>query len=423
VHRHLADVDRIVEAAGLPPRALARAKRAYYKLAEAEARVHGTTLEQIHFHEVGAKDAIVDIAGAMLGLEMLGIESVSMGTLTVGFGMIRCAHGMMPVPAPATAQLLLGMPQTSGDVEGEMVTPTGAAILAALLEETSAAGAPAPLHEHTHDHEHTHGHSHNHEHSHPHAHAHEHEHPHEHPHTHDHPHDQPHTHEHEHSHDHPHDHGDAQHHAHPGREFFEEPPTELRVVPGVKAEELRTVKIGYGAGSKEIAGRPNYLRLLLCEAPQATAGLPVERHTVLLLETEIDDMNPEATGYVFERLLELGAFDVQLQAVQMKKNRPGVRVRVLAAPELENTLAACLFRETSTFGVRRQVLERWCLRREVQPIETAHGTIRMKVGYWGDAALKAAPEYEDCRELALKAGVPLMQIYHAARAAFERKQA
>ena len=345
-HRHLKHIYEIVDKAGLPPRVVERAKVAYRKLAEAEAHVHDSTPEKIHFHEVGAKDAIVDVAGAMLGFELLGIESFSAGPVVVGGGTVKCAHGVMPVPAPATAELLKGMPHRAGAWEFEMATPTGVAILATVLGE---GGRPLG-------------------------------------------------------------------------EGFVGPET-----------ALIGEKIGYGAGTRIIEGCPNFLRLMLCtgierggskgsQASQDSApsvNLPIERDQVLALECEIDDMSPEVAGYVMEQLFGAGALDVQFSPVQMKKNRPGLRLRVLGAPGEEAKIVELILRETSTFGLRREVLDRWILPRRMETIETAHGTVQVKVGLWGDAPLKMTPEFESCRALAEATGKPLQTIYEAALAALK----
>jgi uncharacterized protein (TIGR00299 family) protein len=347
VHRHLRQVEEIVEAAALPPRALARAKDAYRRLAEAEAQVHGSTPEAIHFHEVGAKDAIVDVAGAMLGVELLGAETFSASPVVVGFGSIECLHGRMPVPGPATALLLRGMPIQPGALEGEMTTPTGAAILATLLG------------------------------------------------------------------------GEG------GRGF----------VMGAAATPRVARRIGHGAGSREYPGVANYLRLELCDSwagadaeagaraatPLASgaglAALPVATETIRLLECEIDDMTPQAAGWLLERLMEAGALDAHWQPVQMKKNRPGLRLRVLAAPEAEARLAELIFRETPTLGLRRQAVERWALERRAEQVQTDLGPVAVKVALWEGRPIKAAPEYASCAELARRHGLPLAEVMDRAREA------
>lgn len=327
-HRHLRHVIEIIEAIELPAPVKARAIGAYTRLADAEAHVHGSTREKIHFHEVGAKDAILDVAGAMVGMDLLGAETFSAGPLTVGSGTVQCQHGLMPVPAPATAELLRGIPWHAGPWKAEMATPTGVAILATLLDEPGS-GAPA-------------------------------------------------------------DTGD-----------------------------LRIERIGYGGGSRELPGCANFLRLMLGE--RIEAGGARARHSVIVLETEIDDMNPEVAGYLMERLLELGAFDAQFQSVQMKKNRPGLRLRVLCGPDRERVLIEALLRETSTFGVRRQQVERVCLDRRGENLDTPLGPIQIKVGMLDGRVLKAAPEYESCRRLAIELGLPLSAVYDRARAAIDQR--
>ena len=226
-HRHLRHILEILDAAGLPEPVVRRARQAYTALAE--AAVHGSTREKIHFHEVGAKDAILDVAGAMVGVELLGAKTFSCGPVVTGSGMVECLHGMMPVPAPATAELLRGMTLKAGAIESELVTPTGASILRTLLGETDS-----------------------------------------------------------------------------------------QAVRGAAREGLRMEKVGYGAGGKTVEGQANFLRLMLCETPAEAAekpSLPVNAHSVISLETEIDDMSPEVAGYLMERLLADGAWDVQFSPI------------------------------------------------------------------------------------------------------------
>lgn len=322
-HVHLRHIVEKVEAAGLPEIVTRRAVAAYRLLAEAEARVHGSTPEKIHFHEVGANDAIVDIAGAMLGVHLLGAESFSSESVVLGSGSVKCAHGVMPVPAPATAEILKGFPTRPTQIDGELTTPTGAAILQVL--------------------------------------------------------------------------------------------TSARTLP----EGFRAEAIGYGAGSREIPGHPNYLRLSLGRI--AAPALPVQRETIVELEAEIDDMAPEVAGYLLERLLEAGARDAHFVPVQMKKNRPGVRLTVLCDPAHRDRLAELVLRESTTFGLRLRTAERYCLARRMEEVPTPWGPVAIKVGLWGDAVLKAAPEYEACRTRARESGAPLRDIYAAAEAAIRER--
>ena len=334
-HRHLRHVVEIVEGAeGLSPRVVARAKRAFQLLAEAEAHVHGSTPEKIHFHEVGAKDAILDVTGAMIGVELLGAESFSCSPITVGSGTGGGGRGAAPPGvgrgrARAPAAPLRASPGQAGPIAMEMATPTGVAIVRTLLEQAG--------------------------------------------------------------------------------------------VEGIEAAGLRPEKIGYGGGTREVKGHANYLRLWLCESPGAGAAIAelagVERDSVLLLACEIDDMTPEGAGWLMERLLEAGALDAHFMPVQMKKNRPGVALRVVARPEDEGRLAALVLRETPTLGVRREIVERWKLGRRAATVDTPAGPVEVKLALWDGKAIKAAPEYESCKEAARRSGRPLAEVYELARRA------
>ena len=333
VRRTLGDLYAILDESKLPDRALARTREAFRRLAQAEAEVHRRPIDRIHFHEVGCLDAIVDIAGTMLGVELLGIERVLASPLAVGQGTIQCQHGQLPVPAPATVQILRGAPIYSGGIEAELTTPTGAAIITTLAES-----------------------------------------------------------------------------------FGPMPP-------------MRPRAIGYGAGQREIAGHTNCLRVILGEpfeiapaaAPSGDLAAHTEHETLYLVETEIDDMNPEYFSALIEELFALGAFDVHWTPVQMKKNRPGVSLQALVDAGHRDAAATMIFRETSTFGLRIVAVERHCLRRSFDTIETPFGPVRVKIGYWGDRVLKVTPEYEECRRLAASSGVPLGRVYQAAAAEIERR--
>lgn len=315
--RSLLDIIKIIGKADLPAEVTLPARRAFERLAEAEARVHGHSVEEIHFHEVGAVDAIVDIVGAFCGLHRLGIEGVYVSPLPLGGGWVDTAHGKLPVPAPATVELLRGVPSHGGPVEEELVTPTGAAIV------TTAC-----------------------------------------------------------------------------REFGAMPPMTIKA-------------IGWGAGSKELP-HPNLLRMFLGE-PTAR---PREQ-LLALIETNIDNMNPELFGHVMEQLFAAGALDVFYTPIVMKKSRPATLVSVLAEPPLVDTLSEILFRETTTLGVRVTDVARRCLEREWREVETEYGPVRMKIGRLNDEVVNIAPEYEDCARLAGEKGVPIADVYQAAREAFE----
>lgn len=318
--REMADILEIYAKASLPPRVIERATAIFTRLAEAEAKVHGTTPDKIHFHEVGAVDAIVDITGACILLEMLGVDAVYASPLPYTRGFVNCQHGMMPLPAPATLELFAGLPTYPVEVRGELVTPTGAAILATLAGPERMGNAPA----------------------------------------------------------------------------------------------MTTITAGWGAGKKDWGTPfPNLLRVVLAEVPDRARRTT---DSVVVLQTNVDDATPEALGYAQERLLAGGALDVWLQAAQMKKNRPGTLVTVLAAPGTEDELSELLFAETGTFGIRHATLEREVLDRELRSVATPYGEIRVKVGARSGRTLVEAPEYEDCRTAAQAHGVPLRTVYDAARA-------
>lgn len=316
-HRDLQSILRLLSESTLPPRVIDRSIQTFHRLAQAEARVHGTTPDQIHFHEVGSVDAIVDIVGSIIALEWLGIDYISASRVPTSYGQVKCAHGTLPVPAPATMELLRGIPTFPSGLEGELVTPTGAALLTTLTNH-----------------------------------------------------------------------------------FGDMPPLTIK-------------HIGYGAGQKDFP-IANVLRLIVGES---TSPLPQESLT--LIETNIDDMNPEIFDYVMHRLLEAGAVDVYLTPVYMKKNRPGVLMSILAYHTDVNRLIDILLAETTTLGVRFWEFQRRYLEREIVAVVTPFGDINIKLGRHGKAILNIAPEYEDCRAAAVRCHVPLHQVYEAARKAAE----
>lgn len=315
--RRLPEIEAIVRESELLPAITEQAVGIFRRLGEVEAEIHGTTLEQVHLHELGGIDTIVDVVGTLVGLEALGVERIVASPLPLGRGFVRSAHGQMPLPAPATVALLKNVPIVGSDLELELVTPTGAVLLSSLAQE-----------------------------------------------------------------------------------FGSIPPMTL-------------TGVGYGAGSHDLP-IPNVLRILLGE--QATANQALTE-TLALLETNIDDLNPEIYDYVITRLLEAGALDVFLSPIQMKKNRPATLLRVLCRPAEADKLTTILFTETSTLGVRQQTVQRQSLARSVHTVETPFGPVRVKVARWGDGRVKAAPEYDDCRRLAESRGVPLREVYRAAEQA------
>ncbi len=313
-HRHLADITALIDAADLSERVKTTAARIFTLLGEAEARVHGAPIESIHFHEVGGLDSIADIVGTAAGLEYLGIDRLYASALPFSSGQIQTQHGVIPVPAPATLEILsrARAPLTPSPAQTELVTPTGAAILAALAT-------------------------------------------------------------------------------------FERP-------------HLVVTGVGVGAGQRDLPW-PNILRLILGEsAPEAEFPL-------VLIETNIDDMNPQLFGHVMQRLFDAGALDVYLTPIYMKKNRPGTLLGVVARRQDEPTLARLVLTETSTLGLRVQPVYRYTARREFQTVSTPYGEVRVKIKFIDDRPAQAMPEYEDCARLAQAAGAPLAEIYAAAQAA------
>ncbi|HWO00563.1 MAG TPA: nickel pincer cofactor biosynthesis protein LarC [Blastocatellia bacterium] len=333
--RTLPQIVAIIERASLSEQVKRRAARAFQLLADAEALVHGSTVDQIHFHEVGAVDSIIDTVGAMIALEMLGASEFCASALRVGHGFVPSQHGRLPIPAPATAELLLGVSVYAGDIEGEFVTPTGAAVLTSLCEK------------------------------------------------------------------------------------FGEMPA------------MRLDRVGYGAGSRNPEGFPNALRLVwgeTTERPDAqrlivepTSQTLAEGETVVVIETNIDDMNPQAYAFVMERAFALNALDVFLAPVQMKKDRPGVLLTVLAKPDDAEALIDLLLKETTTLGVRYHQAKRRTLGRTVESVATEYGVVRIKVARDGARTLHFQPEYEDCARLAGQARVPFLEVHDAARAAYRER--
>jgi hypothetical protein len=352
-HRSFAEIRKLIESSGLSARVKEQSLKAFRLLAEAEGRMHGKDPEQVNFHEVGAVDSIVDFVGACIGLEALGVEEVWCGPVALGgevgrftespgehaqrsgrsggsphAGYVRCAHGLLPIPAPATLELLKGVPLRSCPVAAELTTPTGAALVKALAVRFG------PL-----------------------------------------------------------------------------PPLCIK-------------KLGYGAGTRNDPAIPvpNILRVVLGTLSAGSeagsgGGAGAEADTVIEFQANVDDATPEVLGYLADRLLALGALDVFFTAVQMKKTRPGTLVTVLCEPARFDALAEALFRESPTFGLRYELKSRLKLAREVRTVKTPWGEVRVKLGRWRGETVSVHPEYEDCRALAERHGVPLRQVLDAARTA------
>jgi uncharacterized protein (TIGR00299 family) protein len=316
VIRTYTSIRALLDAADLPPEALRLAQRIFRRLAEAEARVHHKEVENVTFHEVGAVDSIVDIAGTALALSMLGIERVFASAVPTGLGMTKTEHGVMPIPGPAVVELLRGAPMYSKGVTAELTTPTGAAILAATVEG------------------------------------------------------------------------------------FGELPS------------MRIDSIGYGAGTTRL-DFPNLLRILVGPAESATQPIG-NASEQLILETNVDDLNPELYEYVLERVFAAGAQDAWLVPIVMKKGRPAVTIRVLCAPDREAEMRQIIFRETGTLGIRSALVSKTTLDRDTLKVETAHGAVAVKIGMLDGRVITVAPEYEDCARIAREAGVPAKDVYEDA---------
>lgn len=313
-HRSLADIEHLIEQSRIDENAKLLAKKIFNTLGAAEAKIHNKPLAEIQFHEVGAIDSIIDIVGTAICLSLLQPDKIISSPLHLGSGTITCAHGVLPVPAPATADILAGIPVYATEVKGELVTPTGAAIIKNIADEFS----PLPA-------------------------------------------------------------------------FIIE-------------------KTGYGTGKKQFA-IPNLLRVFWGNDTSANDRLEQD---LLLLETNIDDMNPEIYTYLLPLLLEKGALDAYLTQILMKKGRPGILLSILCEPAQAFTLESIVFNETSTLGIRKTRLGRTSLNRKIITVETEFGPIRIKAAFQNGTLLKMAPEFEDCKKIAETSGLPLKQVYELA---------
>lgn len=321
VERRLGDIEKLINDSALSDNVKEHSIKIFERLAEAEARVHRIGVGDVHFHEVGGVDSIVDIVAASLSLFFLNIKEVYASEIPMSRGMISSSHGMLPLPAPATMELLKDVPLYQSPTTGELVTPTGAAFLSATCK---GYGLIKPM---------------------------------------------------------------------------------------------RFKDIGYGAGLRENEGLPNLLRIMIGEKIPSPSLIEkrgskgeLEVDSVIILETNIDDMNPEIYGYVMDKLFDEGALDVSLIPVYMKKGRPGTIVQVMCETGVEKSLADLLLKETSTIGVRFYRMDRYKLQRETVEVETRYGTVRTKLARapWGN---KARPEYEDCVKVAKDMGVPALDVY------------
>jgi pyridinium-3,5-bisthiocarboxylic acid mononucleotide nickel chelatase len=318
-HRSLPEIFALIDRSSLSPAGRERAEAMFRRLAEAEAAIHQMPVDKVHLHEVGALDSIIDIVGIVFAMEWAGADRIVCSPLNVGGGMVHSAHGVFPVPAPATVKLLGDAPVYSGAVQKELVTPTGALIA------TTFATSFGPL-------------------------------------------------------------------------------------PAMSVE-----RVGYGAGERDDPSTPNVLRVLLGRAAEnQRAG---DRVTVI--ECEIDDMNPQIFGVVMEQLHAAGALDVFYTPVQMKKNRPGTLLTVVAKPERKGEIADIIFRETTTIGLRHSEVARECLQRELLTVDTPLGAVRFKVARRDGRVVNAAPEFEDCARLAAAHNLPVKEVQAIAQRAYK----
>jgi len=325
-HRHLSAILKIIRSAALSVPVKERSCNAFQLLGEAEAAIHSIPIEKVHFHEVGAVDTIVDIVCSAVGAEILGVDRWLASPLNVGSGTVKCQHGTLPVPAPATLALLGDAPVYAAGPPMERVTPTGASVLRML--DVHYQSLPA----------------------------------------------------------------------------------------------MRVKTRGYGAGGRDTPGEPNLLRLLVGEMTES-AGESFAEEPIAIIETVIDDSNPQVLAYVSELLLEAGAWDVYRVAVQMKKGRTGVEMTVLCHPDRVSALEEIVFRETTTIGLHWRLENKRSLKREFVEVSTAWGDVRVKVARWPSGKIaNASPEFEDCRRLAKEHSVPLKQVMQAAMQAFAAKK-
>jgi uncharacterized protein (TIGR00299 family) protein len=312
-HRNLTEVLRIVRRSRVEREVKEKSEEIFRRIASAEAKIHRIPTEEVHFHELGGLDSVVDIVGSVWGIRELGIEKIYVSKVNVGGGFVKCEHGILPVPAPAALSLMEAKPIYSSGVERELLTPTGAAILSTL-----------------------------------------------------------------------------------GSEFGS--------MPRIKVE-----RIGYGAGRDDLP-HPNLLRLLV-----GTSESVSRKETVVVIETNIDDMNPQFYDYVMEKLLAMEVLEVFVTPVVMKKNRPGHLLTVICSPEKLPSVAKFLFQETTTLGLRWHEEEREKTDREIRPLQTKYGRIRFKLARWEGSVVNFSPEYDDCKKLALEKRVPLKDVFEEAK--------
>ncbi len=324
-HKHFSDIKKIIKNSNLSENVKRRSVQIFKNLAEAEAKVHGIEIEKVHFHEVGAMDTIIDVVGACIGFNLLGIEKFVCSKIHVGSGFVEITHGKYPVPPPAVAELLSGIPVYSTEIVGELITPTGAAIISTLCNEFG------------------------------------------------------------------------------------------------EISNLNTDKIGYGAGTREYKDFPNVLRIMMGNiSPQSHRGTQSfnsetkdqrpKTKSLLLIETNIDDISAEILGFVMEKALEIGALDCWFTPIQMKKNRPATMVSILCNQEDKEKFTELLYTETSTIGVRIRMVKRECLKREIVQVETEFGEIDVKIAKYNNRIVNIKPEFEQLRTFEMESKKSLQKV-------------
>jgi len=319
-HRTYADIEKIINKSRINKSVKEKSIDIFHRIAKAEAKIHNRKIAEVRFHEVGAIDSIVDIVGSVAGIDFLEVEECIASRVPLGSGFVKCQHGTIPVPAPATLEILKGIPVYSSGVKSELVTPTGAAILASLVKEFK----PLP--------------------------------------------------------------------------------------------EMKILKTGFGAGSKVFEDIPNVLRLILGDADSIR-----ENDCVRVLETNMDDMNPEWSGFLMDRLFEAGALDVLMVPVYMKKNRPGILLKVICDEKKREKLTSVIFSESTTAGVRSYSAERDILKRREGNLKTKFGVLKVKI-FEEEKGERIVPEFEECKKVALKRKVPLKRVYEEVCAAAKEQR-
>ena len=315
-HTHYKDIKRLIERSKLSKKIKEDSLAIFKNIAEAEAKIHRTSVDNVHFHEVGAVDSIVDVVGTSICISLLNSDITLSSPINTGKGMVKTEHGLLPVPAPATTEMLKGFPSYSSDIEFELATPTGVGIITAMAKASNT-------------------------------------------------------------------------------------------IPVMK-----TNAIGYGAGSKDFSDSPNLLRIMIGEGYS-----PSEQDSITVIESNIDDMNPQFYDHIMNRIFDAGALDVFLTPIIMKKNRPAVKITLLSENDNVNKLADILLKETTSFGLRMYKTERIKLEKEIKTVKTEYGSTKVKIGKKNGKIINIAPEYEDCKRIANERGISIREVYEKVKSA------